>query len=416
MRGAGWRETVAILLVGLWVAAGTARAGATMEDACVKIASEIAAKLNGLTTKCSIAVTEVDIGGTSTDLGKLVSSTLSDELVKKGKTYRVVDRAYLDRLMAEHKFGMSGLADPETIKKMGKLLGAAYIIVGQITPAGGKMRFAVRAIDVETGEVVVPGREFISDLSTIKELIPTGFKLDAPPPPAPTPSGETRLPVHSLERGTGTLRIESDPAGARVQGLPSGRQVGVTPLRLSNVSAGAWRYRVSSPGQGNRIITGVLKAGEERTISVALATPSSPYAGTGAPGAEPLAVEEQPFLAFPDAPPAPDAPPVRNTSAFTPSYNSTPQYRQSREIVRSVQYAPAPATVYRPPTVSTPSYYSRTPTQTGANTRSLTDRNTLRALLGGVVVANELLNKKKSRSVVRGAAIGVLGLNEAIRR
>ncbi len=96
-------------------------------------------------TKHRVAVMNFDYGtvqssvsaifGTDQDIGKGISSMLIEKLVKDGQ-YSVIERAALDKLLAEQNFSNSDRANPTTAAKIGQLLGVDTIIIGTITQFG----------------------------------------------------------------------------------------------------------------------------------------------------------------------------------------------------------------------------------------------------------------------------------------
>jgi curli biogenesis system outer membrane secretion channel CsgG len=66
------------------------------------------------------------------DVGKAVSQLLIAKLVQDG-TVTVVERAAIDKVIAEQNLSNSDRADPRTAAKLGKILGADAIILGTIT-------------------------------------------------------------------------------------------------------------------------------------------------------------------------------------------------------------------------------------------------------------------------------------------
>lgn len=77
--------------------------------------------------------------GSNVDVGKGISDLLINNLVKDG-TYSVIERAALDKLMAEQNFSNSDRADPTSAAKLGKLLGVDYIVIGSITQFGNETK------------------------------------------------------------------------------------------------------------------------------------------------------------------------------------------------------------------------------------------------------------------------------------
>ena len=75
------------------------------------------------------------IFGTDQDIGKGISAMLIEKLVKDGQ-YSVIERAALDKLLAEQNFSNSDRANPNSAAKIGKILGVDAMIVGSITQFG----------------------------------------------------------------------------------------------------------------------------------------------------------------------------------------------------------------------------------------------------------------------------------------
>jgi len=69
---------------------------------------------------------------TAPNVGKQVADLLVTRLVQGGKT-SVIERAALDRLIAEQNLSNSDRADPVTAAKIGRILGVDGIILGSIT-------------------------------------------------------------------------------------------------------------------------------------------------------------------------------------------------------------------------------------------------------------------------------------------
>ena len=77
--------------------------------------------------------------GTDVDVGKGIVDLLVKGLVRDG-TYSVIERAALDKILAEQNFSNSERANPASAAKIGKLLGVDAIIVGGITQFGNETK------------------------------------------------------------------------------------------------------------------------------------------------------------------------------------------------------------------------------------------------------------------------------------
>ncbi|ABF41163.1 curli production assembly/transport component CsgG [Candidatus Koribacter versatilis Ellin345] len=97
------------------------------------------------TRKKRVAIMSFDYGtvhssvaaifGSDQDVGKGISDLLIQKLVNDGD-YSVIERAQLDKIMAEQNFSNSDRADPNSAAKIGRLLGVDAIITGSITQFG----------------------------------------------------------------------------------------------------------------------------------------------------------------------------------------------------------------------------------------------------------------------------------------
>jgi TolB-like protein len=67
---------------------------------------------------------------------------------------RVVEREQVQRLLDEQNLGAQGRVDPQTAAKVGKLVGARYVILGNFIDFYGDFRVDVRLVNTETSEIV----------------------------------------------------------------------------------------------------------------------------------------------------------------------------------------------------------------------------------------------------------------------
>src|SRR5713226_8124555 len=86
-------------------------------------------------------------------LQKGIAGMLISELAANPAA-RVVEREEIEKLLAEQSLGASGKVTPETAAKIGKLVGARYVITGTFIDFYGELRLDARIISVETSEIV----------------------------------------------------------------------------------------------------------------------------------------------------------------------------------------------------------------------------------------------------------------------
>lgn len=91
--------------------------------------------------------------GNSVNLGKAVSAMLVTEFSGR-PGMRVIERAQLNDLLTEQKLALSGRVEESSAVEIGKLLGAQYVFYGQVASIADNLRMDIRAVDVETSEVV----------------------------------------------------------------------------------------------------------------------------------------------------------------------------------------------------------------------------------------------------------------------
>jgi TolB-like protein len=116
---------------------------------------------------------------------------------------RIVERDRLEEILAELKLGQSGKIDPGSAAKVGKLLGARYMVLGGYFDMMSTLRADARVVEVETGKVVqsvgATGKpdDFISveqGLSTqLAEVLSKKLKATAAAPRPPRAKPPSKL-------------------------------------------------------------------------------------------------------------------------------------------------------------------------------------------------------------------------------
>lgn len=111
-------------------------------------------------TRPGIAVLPFDNGGSygqaKEDFDALqrgIAGMMISEL-SQNPTARVVERQEVQRLIDEQNLGAQGRVDPQTAAKVGKLVGARYVVLGTFIDFYGDFRVDVRLVNTETSEIV----------------------------------------------------------------------------------------------------------------------------------------------------------------------------------------------------------------------------------------------------------------------
>lgn len=142
-------------------------------------------------TKPGIAVLDYDIGmvfGQDREdydaLRRGLASLTISELASNNAV-RVVERAQLQALLQEQNLGREGRVDPQTLARIGRLIGARYMVTGTMFDNRGDVRVDTRIFDVETGEILqtqsVRGR--MNDLFDMVPRLAQQLMRDANLPP-----------------------------------------------------------------------------------------------------------------------------------------------------------------------------------------------------------------------------------------
>ncbi len=114
---------------------------------------------------------------------KGIADALIGDLGRLGRL-QVVERERLDAILSEMKLQQSGLTDPASAVRIGRVLGVQALLMGSYTAIGGMIRIDARIVEVETGLVLkaeeVTGRtdDFFQLEEALVEKIAAG--LDAP--------------------------------------------------------------------------------------------------------------------------------------------------------------------------------------------------------------------------------------------
>lgn len=107
---------------------------------------------------------------------------------------RVVDRSTLQQLLAEQDLGSSGRVDPNTAARIGRIVGAKYVVAGNFIDFYGDMRIDARIVDVETSEIVNVARVRDKREEMYRLVVDLGNEImdDVRLPPLPAAVREAR--------------------------------------------------------------------------------------------------------------------------------------------------------------------------------------------------------------------------------
>lgn len=104
----------------------------------------------------TVAVAELRTTGLPPDqawLGRSFADAVIAAL-SRGRQVRVVEREFLDQLVAEQQLQSSAMVDERSAVRIGRLLGARVFIFGSVQVLGGEVVARARLVSVERGEIL----------------------------------------------------------------------------------------------------------------------------------------------------------------------------------------------------------------------------------------------------------------------
>ena len=164
--------------------------------AALLFASAAAAQSPKADSRPTVAVLYFDYTGKSEELGVLRKGLAQMLISDLGAVdaVRIVERDRLQEILAELKLQGTAKIDPASASKVGKLLGARYMLLGGYFDLLGALRVDARLVEVETGKIVhsvgangTPG-EFLAVEQKVAEAV--SGKLATLLPVAKQPSPE----------------------------------------------------------------------------------------------------------------------------------------------------------------------------------------------------------------------------------
>ncbi len=189
------------------------------------------------------AVSSVFFSAATPDSGKTEANLLITRLGQKGLV-TVIERAAIDKLMAEQNWGNSDRTDPLTAAKLGRILGVDAIVVGAITQndyddkvtgGGGGVgaRFGVGGggmstkhdirvkVKINSRVVSTDTAEVLSVSESFGEVFKKGVKVDMRSNPGLVLSGGNAVPDgpirgEAMEKALGSLMVSLEAALAKI--------------------------------------------------------------------------------------------------------------------------------------------------------------------------------------------------------
>ncbi len=119
-----------------------------------QLSSQMAEKIAGKGKKTVAVIDFTDLEGNVTQLDRFITEEFSVALAGSGKGFRVIDSNELNSIIKKHKLAATGLIDPETARKIGKIAGVDVLVTGTMTRFSEKIKISLKLIDTEILEII----------------------------------------------------------------------------------------------------------------------------------------------------------------------------------------------------------------------------------------------------------------------
>ncbi len=136
-----------------------------------QLSSQMAEKIAAKGKKTVAVVDFTDLEGNVTQLDQFIAEEFSVALASAGKGFRVIDRTRLKIIIKENKLAATGLIDPATASKLGKIAGVDALVTGTLTPFGDNVRLTVKVLDSETADIIDSAKSNFAKTQAIDELL-----------------------------------------------------------------------------------------------------------------------------------------------------------------------------------------------------------------------------------------------------
>lgn len=114
-----------------------------------------------------LAVLPFETRGIGEELGEM---NLFDKMITafiQLNRFVVIERSQLERILEEHKLGLSGIIDQSTAVEVGKMAGVDAVVFGSIASDKRTVTIDARLVDTETAEIISARDAFSKNLSLI---------------------------------------------------------------------------------------------------------------------------------------------------------------------------------------------------------------------------------------------------------
>lgn len=162
--------TAFIAITAIILFSSEAHAQKTLSDGIKDLATQVATNI-AKERKQKIAVLPFrELDGQPTVLGTYISEEMVTHLFSIGGI-EIVERSMLDKLIGELKLSQTGVIDPDTAKKVGKIAGVDAIVTGSITDLQSYVALNCRLIDAQSGKIFAAAQTKIVKDDDVRKIM-----------------------------------------------------------------------------------------------------------------------------------------------------------------------------------------------------------------------------------------------------
>jgi hypothetical protein len=196
---------------------------------------------------------------------------LEESLIESNR-FTVIDKGQREDLLEEQQFQNSGVCDEECAVEIGQLVGAEFLMLGEIIDLGGLYQVNIKIINIEKGDVAekvtnqIEGK--LSDLlngmeDASQEIV---RRIASSSGSLPVSQQSTQEPIQSASQTTfGSIEITTEPSGANI--LIDGIEKGKSPINIKEITSGVHSLILSYPGYERLQKRVMIKEGELLSVN-----------------------------------------------------------------------------------------------------------------------------------------------------
>ena len=192
---------------------------------------------------------------------------LETSLIESDK-FIVIEKSEREEILKEQKIQSSGICDTDCIVDIGQLLGAEYLMLGEIIDLSGLYQIDIKIINVEKGDITekvteeVEGKvkDLLNAMESASNEIIRRLSIQTPIM-VQTP---LNIKQETVVQKFGFINISTEPTSAIV--LIDNQKIGMTPIKGKKIEVGKKNLKIIKSGY-NTINKGI-RVNETDTLSI----------------------------------------------------------------------------------------------------------------------------------------------------